>query len=203
MLARIRTQYVEPLLRAERARLEDARRVDDDPAVQAAVRAAAGIAAERVHELEDFAGRLRAVEDMGFAGSERDILLAAEPLDRWSGDGYLPPASADALLPAQRAWQVDLNDGVRVNLAPLQLAGLLVGDVLKAADARKAIADRARWRADDRRWVRAGKLPRPGWMAAAVPESPAWTAGAPQRAAEAAKLAAKRAAAGAGGGAWS
>ena len=192
VLARVRTQYVEPLLRAERARIEDARRAQDDTA--------AALATERVHELEAFAAGLRAVEDEGFACAELDALLAQEPLDRWSGDGYVPPAGRDALLQAERAWHVDLNDGVRVNLAPLQLAGLLAADVLKAADARKAIADRARWRADERRWVRAGKLPRPGWMDATVPESPAWTAAAPQRAAEAARLAAKRAAVGAPGG---
>ena len=45
---------------------------------------------------------------------------------------------------AERAWRVDLNDGVRVNLTPLQRAGLLAGAVLKPADAKKAIADRAR-----------------------------------------------------------
>ena len=27
----------------------------------------------------------------------------------------------------------------------------------------KAIADRAQWRADERRWYREGKLPQPGW----------------------------------------
>jgi hypothetical protein len=81
---------------------------------------------------------------------------------------------------------------VRVNIAPLQLAGLLAGDVLKAPDAKKALADRARWRADERRWVREGKLPRCGWMSEDVPESPAWTRLAPQRAAEQQKLDLKR-----------
>lgn len=90
---------------------------------------------------------------------------------------------------------MDLNDGVRVTIAPVQLAGLLAGDVLKAADAKQAIADRARWRSDERRWVRAGKLPRCGWMDEAVPESPEWTKLAPQRAAEREKLEAKRKAA--------
>jgi hypothetical protein len=152
------------------------------------------LATERVHELEEFADWLRAVADEGFACPDLDTLLAQEPLDRWSGDGYLPPRSTDALARAERAWRVDLNDGVRVNIAPLQLAGLLAADVLKAADAKKALADRARWRADERRWVRTGKLPRPGWLDPTVPESRAWTALAPQRAAEQAKLAAKRAA---------
>lgn len=53
---------------------------------------------------------------------------------------------------------------------------------------QKAIADRARWRSDGRRWVRAGKLPRPGWM----PESAEWTKLAPQRGAERVKLEEKK-----------
>src|SRR6266581_1832681 len=65
-------------------------------------------------------------------------------------------------------------------------------DALKAADAKKAMADRARWRADERRWVRGGKLPRCGWMDEAVPESPRWTEREPERVAEQIKLEQKR-----------
>ena len=36
-------------------------------------------------------------------------------------------------------------------------------DVLAAKDVDKAIADRAEWRADERRWCRQGVLPQPGW----------------------------------------
>jgi hypothetical protein len=97
-------------------------------------------------------------------------------------------------------WRGAPTPGVRVTPAPVHRAGRPARDVLKAPDARKALADRARWRADERRWVRAGKLPRPGWLPPQVPASPAWTAQAPQRAAEQAKLAAKRAAAGASAG---
>lgn len=60
-------------------------------------------------------------------------------------------------------YQPDINDGVRVNIAPLQRAGLLTADVLVAKDVEKAIADRAAWRDDERRWCRQGKLPKPGW----------------------------------------
>jgi hypothetical protein len=42
-------------------------------------------------------------------------------------------------------------------------SGLLAADVLARKDVDKAIADRAGWRADERRWVREGKLPKPGW----------------------------------------
>ena len=83
---------------------------------------------------------------------------------------------------------------MRVNVAPLQLAGLLADAVLaKETDARKAIADRARWRSDERRWVREGVLPRCGWMPEDIPESPRWTERAPEREAERLKLEAKRA----------
>ena len=87
---------------------------------------------------------------------------------------------------------MDINDGVRVNIAPLQLAGVLASDVLKPTDAKKALADRARWRADERRWVRDGKLPRCGWMDEQVPESPRWTEREPERVAEQIKLERKR-----------
>jgi hypothetical protein len=57
----------------------------------------------------------------------------------------------------------DLNDGVRVNIAPVQKAGLLAKNVLAANDIDKAISERAEWRADERRWCRQGILPQPGW----------------------------------------
>ncbi len=79
-----------------------------------------------------------------------------------------------------------------MNIAPLQLAGVLVNSVLKMADAHKAIADRARWRSDERRWVREGKLPRCGWMDEQVPASKKWNELEPQRIAEQQKLEQKR-----------
>ncbi len=48
---------------------------------------------------------------------------------------------------------------VRVHIAPLQKAGLLAANVLTKKDLDTAIADRAQWRADERRWCREGKLP--------------------------------------------
>ncbi len=176
VLARIRTQYVEPLLRGARQQLEHASRARDDSGVLQANM--------RVQELEEFNRRLQQVAERGFASPELDKLLADEPLDRWSGDGYLAPADRNELQRQEQSWRVDLNDGVRVNIAPVQLAGLLVSDVLKTVDVKKAIADRARWRSDERRWVRQGKLPRCGWMPDDVPESPEWTRLAPQREAE-------------------
>ena len=182
--ARIRTQYIEPLLRAERQKVEDAYLFKDE--------AASVLANARIQELEAFVEKLRFIEEQGFACAELDKFIAVEPIDRWSGDGYLAPASRDELLRNEQAWHVDINDGVRVNIAPLQLAGVLASDVLRAADAKKALADRACWRADERRWVRDGKLPRCGWMDERVPESQRWTEREPERIAEQIKLEQKR-----------
>lgn len=92
--------------------------------------------------------------------------LARQPLydETTSIDGKRPPTNTIAEFIAQEsAYIPDLNDGVRVNIAPLQRAGLLSTDVLAAKDVDEAIADRAEWRADERRWRREGKLPHPGW----------------------------------------
>jgi hypothetical protein len=183
-LARIRTQYVEPLLRAEHQKMQEASLFQDDTTSMQAN--------ERIQELEAFVEKLRGIEEQGFACSELDTFMTKEPLDRWSGDGYLAPASQEELLRNERAWHVDINDGVRVNIAPLQLAGVLTSDVLKVADAKKVLADRACWRSDERRWVRDGKLPRCGWMDETIPESPRWTEREPERVAEQIKLEQKR-----------
>jgi Eco57I restriction endonuclease. len=185
VLARIRTQYVEPLLQAERMKINNNQDEDADDTVSL-------IARERINELEAFVAKLREIEDHGFASPELAKIVVAETLDRWCDDGYQAPASRDEFRRNEEAWHVDINDGVRVNIAPLQLAGVLTKDVLNKKDATKALSDRVRWRADERRWVREGTLPRCGWMDEMVPASPAWDALASQREAEQAKLAQKR-----------
>ena len=185
ILARLRTQYVERLLAPAQRELAQARRYANETA--------AAQANALIQELEDFARRLRQVEETGFACPELDASLADEALDRWAGDGVFPPASLGELHAQEAAWQVDINDGVRVNVTPVQAAGLLAGDVLAKKDVSKAIADRARWRSDERRWVRAGKLPRCGWLPESVPESPRWTELAPEREKERVRLEEKRA----------
>ena len=74
-----------------------------------------------------------------------------------------PPESVQDFIRQESYYAPDINDGVRVNIAPIQKAGLLAADVLAKKDVDKAIADRAEWRADERRWCREGKLPQPGW----------------------------------------
>jgi len=184
VLARIRTQYVDRLLAPAQRDLAHARQTGDETS--------AAQATALIQELEDFARRLRRVEEEAFACKDLDAYVEKEPLDRWAGDGVFAPGSRAELLAQEQAWQVDINDGVRVNIAPLQQAGLLAGDVLAKKDVPKAIADRARWRSDERRWVRAGKLPRCGWMDESVPESPKWTELAPEREAERVRLEEKR-----------
>lgn len=92
--------------------------------------------------------------------------LAGQPLfDRIASlDGRRSaPTTIAEFITQESLFAPDINDGVRVNIAPLQKAGVLAADVLAAKDIDKAIADRAEWRADERRWVREGKLPQPGW----------------------------------------
>jgi len=120
-----------------------------------------------IEELKDFDARLEKVSQEGFdCAMLKD--LANEPLDKWtSRDGKAsPPVTTEELIVQEKRYDPDLNDGVRVNVAPLQKSGLLSADVLAKKDLDKAISDRAEWRADERRWCRDGKLPKPGWWKA-------------------------------------
>lgn len=74
-----------------------------------------------------------------------------------------PPTTVPEWIAQERSYVPDINDGVRVNIAPLQKAGVLAADVLAKKDLDKAVADRAESRADERRWCREGRLPQPGW----------------------------------------
>ena len=120
---------------------------------------------DRLAELKAFDAKLADVAERGFASAALDRIAKKEPLDQWcSPDGIRPaPATVEAFLQQERAYVPDVNDGVRVNVAPLQKAGLLAGDVIAKKDVEKAIGDRAEWRADERRWCREGKLPKCGW----------------------------------------
>jgi hypothetical protein len=137
---------------------------------------------ERKHELKEKVKTLKAEHDEKSdlarkvrVEIERWTCPEAETWEAWlsaqplfdavaSLDGQRPPPQSIAdFITQESRYAPDINDGVRVNIAPIQKAGLLHADVLDAKDADKAIADRAEWRADERRWVREGKLPQPGW----------------------------------------
>ena len=120
----------------------------------------------QLKELEKRAERLSA-EIQAWAGElPGEAWLAARPLyDQLSALDATrrPPQSLAEFVIQEGLYAPDLNDGVRVNIAPLQKAGLLAAEVLDAKDIEKAIADRAEWRGDERKWCREGKLPKPGW----------------------------------------
>jgi hypothetical protein len=163
-LATIQSQYVRPL----RQRYEtELRGIESIPAAARSARQdARRLELEvAIHELRDFDATLEQVATQGFASEPLAEIVAQEPLDAWcSIDGVKPPPEdREVLLRQEQSYIPDINDGVRVNVAPLQKAGLLAANVLSAKDVDKAIADRAEWRADERRWCREGKLPRPGW----------------------------------------
>jgi len=122
----------------------------------------------QVDDIQTRCDRLRAmITDWQCPGVEGwECWLAQQPLyDAISSvDGHRrPPTTAQEWIAQEQSYFPDINDGVRVNIAPLQKAGLLAADVLAKKDLDKAIADRAEWRRDERRWVREGRLPRPGW----------------------------------------
>jgi len=164
LLPKIRNQYVGPL----RSRLETELRSIESVSTDARSDRQEGRRGElqdQIDELRDFDATLLKVITEGFASKELTKIVKDEPLDKWSSlDGTRPePESQEALLQQESRYFPDINDGVRVNIAPLQKAGLLAADVLSKKDLDKAIADRSQWRADERRWCREDKLPQPGW----------------------------------------
>ena len=164
LLPKIRNQYVGPL----RSRLETELRSIESVSSDARSDRQEGRRGElqdQIDELRDFDAALKKVITEGFASKELGKTGKDEPLDKWcSLDGVRSePENQEALLQQESRYFPDINDGVRVNIAPLQKAGLLAADVISKKDLDKAIADRAQWRADERRWCRENKLPQPGW----------------------------------------
>lgn len=162
ILHKIRTQYVGDLINrygTELRALEGREKLTGDQATRK-VQLDNWIA-----ELNDFSKALQDVADDGFESPVLREIVKNEPLDKWtSSDGKVPhPKSAEEFHAQEKRYDPDINDGVRVNIMPLQKAGLLAADVIAKKDVEKAIADRAEWRADERRWCREGKLPKCGW----------------------------------------
>lgn len=169
LLPKLRSQYVGPLrsrFQTELTSLEKLKeRTPDQETRRIELEA-------KIEELRTLDRRLEEVFVWGFDCALLENVAAKEPLDKWtSQDGLTaPPESREALLAQERGYYPNPNDGVRVNIAPLQRAGLLAADVLATKDVVKAIADRARWRADERRWCRAAKLRRLGWWSLPTPQ---------------------------------
>jgi hypothetical protein len=164
LLGTIRTQYAHPMRLRMETELRELERIDAKARTVEQEQRRAGLIV-RIEELKDFEARLERVEQAGFESEALAKIADKEPLDKWtSRDGEREhPRERDAFMAQERRYDPDINDGVRVNIAPLQKAGLLAAEVLAAKDLDKAISDRAQWRDDERRWCREGKLPRPGW----------------------------------------
>lgn len=172
-LPKLRSQYVGPLRQRLETELRGIQAVPADARSDRQEKRRVELE-DAISELTAFDAKLEQVVPEGFAFTGLAKLLADEPLDRWcSLDGKRPhPTTTADLLAQESAYAPDINDGVRVNIAPLQKAGLLAADVLAKKDMDKAIADRASWRADERRWVREGKLPQPGWWPSSTIQEP-------------------------------
>jgi len=101
----------------------------------------------------------------GFSSETLEDILENGPLDRWNSiDGLRPPPEKQRdLLLQEMSYLPEIDDGVRINIAPLQKAGLLAVNVLNIQDLAVAITDRATWRRDERHWCRESRLPKPGW----------------------------------------
>ena len=162
LLPKIRSQYVGPL----RQRMETELRGIEATAVAARSDRQEKRRIElldQIEELRQFDAALAKVIAEGFASKPLSEIATKEPLDKWcSLDGRRPPpASREALLQQESAYIPDINDGVRVNIAPLQKAGLLAADVLAKKDLDKAIADRAEWRAESAAGAAKANFPSP------------------------------------------
>ena len=147
LLPKLRTQYVGPLRTSLQTEVGSLEKIKERSADQDARRLELE---EKLEEIKAFDARLDQVIIEGFASSAVDKVAANEPMDKWtSRDGRARPTpTREPLLAQERRYDLDLNDGVRVNIAPLQRV-VLAADVLAAKDVEKAVADRAEWRADD------------------------------------------------------
>jgi hypothetical protein len=101
----------------------------------------------------------------GFAFDDLRNLLEKEEFDSFCSpdDRASPPRSFEEFISQESCYTPDKAGGIRVNIAPFQRAGFLSSPVLSEKDLEKAIVDRAKYRADERRLCRLGKLRCPSW----------------------------------------
>lgn len=155
-------QIVRPLRRA----LQAQRAAGAQPSVPGAAAAAARRHLdERIDGLVELEQRLARVAHTGFDTPALAPLTASEPVDGFCAPDRTGEAPRDRQrwLDQERRFVPHPDDGIRVNIAPLQRAGLLARDVLAKGDVERAIGDRARWRHDERLACRAGHQRRPSW----------------------------------------
>jgi hypothetical protein len=169
LLSQLRSEYLDPLRTRVRRELAEFGKASNLSATEAARRRRVEL---RTEELDVFDSELTEVAARGFDSARLAELAGLEPLDSWSSPNGLDASPVDraAFHRQERQYIPDLNDGVRINIAPLQRVGVLAADVLGQRDVEKAIRDRAEWRADERRLCREGKLPRPIWWSAVARE---------------------------------
>ncbi len=162
LIHKIRSQYVRPLMTRYETELRTLQGSDSE----------SNDVVGRKYQLENWIEELMSFDEElekltqdGFNTEKLRKTIGGEQLDKWSSlDGQKPPpVNTDSFYNQEKAYFPDINDGVRVNIAPLQRAGLLALNVLSQKDVVKAIENRAEWRADERRWFREGKLTKPGW----------------------------------------
>ena len=81
----------------------------------------------RMEELKEFEAKLEKAEIGCFRERRLNRIVGEEPLDKWTSPNGMSehPSGRDALLAQEKRYDPDINDGVRVNVAPLQKAGLL------------------------------------------------------------------------------
>jgi hypothetical protein len=155
-LPKLRSHYLGPLGAALRRELA---------AMPAGELRARRVLEQRLGELEQLDRGLERAVTAGFGCAALGGALAEEPIDRWCArDGSLPPPASRSEHEANEArYLPNRHDGIRVNLAPLELGRVLAGDVLGRPDAERALRERADWRLAERQWCRAGALGRPSW----------------------------------------
>jgi len=164
ILPKIRNQYIGPLRQRFETELRGIENIPLDARSDRQEKRRLELQ-DLILELKDFDLKLQKTSTEGFACKKLIEIIKKEPLDKWGSiDGIKSsPVNQEGLLLQEQSYIPDINDGVRVNIVPLQKAGLLASDVLAKKDIDKAIEDRAEWRADERRWCREEKLPQPGW----------------------------------------